>query len=342
LAVAFIGGGIGPVAILVQGQAWRWVWITVFVSAVLLPFTVLHVGRDEKCGPLCALLLLLGWTWPGIGGTACIALASVLWLSRARIGARAATWFRWAFAALAIAVGAWILIKCSAIVSAPTPPSWRAPLDLAQIRDMFALQIPAMLLGTLLWWGLRITRSTWMPMLFTAMLAAFTSLILPSAFKQPRTLSSSADIHEFADWANIIPPTSTVLVAPSRDAGAFVWFTLDRPNYLALDQSAGVVFSRATALEVRRRSEVLLPLMDPDWMILSHLRAEAADGGRRPTTTRRLTAETLIQVCADPELGFVISPEKTGFDPLPHAHAGALKDWNLYDCRKVRSALSAT
>ena len=51
------------------------------------------------------------------------------------------------------------------------------------------------------------------------------------------------------------PPTSTVLVAPPRDVGAFVWFTLGRPNYLALDQSAGVVFSRATALEVRRRSD---------------------------------------------------------------------------------------
>jgi hypothetical protein len=50
----------------------------------------------------------------------------------------------------------------------------------------------------------------------------------------------------------------------------------------------------------------------------------------------------LIQVCADPGLGFVISPVKAGFDPLPHTHTGALKDWNLYDCGKVRSVLSAT
>ena len=37
LAVAFIGGLVGPVAILVQGQAWRWVWIAVFISVVLVP-----------------------------------------------------------------------------------------------------------------------------------------------------------------------------------------------------------------------------------------------------------------------------------------------------------------
>ena len=84
----------------------------------------------------------------------------------------------------------------------------------------------------------------------SATLAAFSLLIFPAAFKQNRTLASVEDIREFADWKNAIPPTSTVLVAPARDVGAFVWFTLGRPNYLALDQSAGVVFSRATALEV--------------------------------------------------------------------------------------------
>jgi len=167
-------------------------------------------------------------------------------------------------------------------------------------------------------------------------------LIFPAAFKQSRTLAAPADIHEFADWANAIPPTSTVLVAPPRDVGAFVWFTLGRPNYLAVDQSSGVVFSRATALEVRRRSEVLVPLMDPNWKILTGLRAKPGLGPKSEVTTRPLTPTNLIQVCADPQLGFVISQDKVEFDPLRHEHAGTWKDWNLYDCRKVRSVPSAT
>ena len=57
LAVALIGSLIGPVAILVQGQAWRWVWITVLISVLMLPTTIIQVWRDEKCGPLCAILL---------------------------------------------------------------------------------------------------------------------------------------------------------------------------------------------------------------------------------------------------------------------------------------------
>jgi hypothetical protein len=174
------------------------------------------------------------------------------------------------------------------------------------------------------------------------MLLALSMWTFPAAFRQARTLAATADIHEFADWENVIPPTSTVLVTPPRDVGAFVWFTLGRPNYLALNQSSGVVFSRTTALEVQRRSEVLLPLMDPEWKILASLRAKSAGYRNTKASARPLTAENLAQICEDPQLGFVVSAEQIGFDRLRHLSDGAWKDWNLYDCRKVRSRSSAT
>ena len=64
LAVGLIADAVGPVAILVQGQAWRWVWIAVFVCSLLLPATILQIWPDKKCGPLCAVLLILGLTLP--------------------------------------------------------------------------------------------------------------------------------------------------------------------------------------------------------------------------------------------------------------------------------------
>jgi hypothetical protein len=337
LAVAFIGGLIGPVAILVQGQAWRWVWIAVFIGAVLVPVTALQVSRNQKCGSLCALLLVSGWTLPGIDGTACVMLASLLWLARERVGSRAATYFRWVSAAFGAAIVVWILTKCWTIVSPPA-----SSLGVVQVQAIFALKVPAVLLSALVWLGIRANRTAWLPAFLSALLAAVSVLIFPAAFKQSRTMVAAADIHEFADWANAIPPTSTVLVAPPRDVGTFVWFTLGRPNYLAVDQSSGVVFSRATALEVRRRSEVLVPLMDPNWKILTRLRAKPGLGPKNEPTTRPLTPKNLIQACQDPQLGFVISQDKVGFGPLRHEHAGAWKDWNLYDCRKVRSLPSAT
>jgi hypothetical protein len=108
---------------------------------------------------------------------------------------------------------------------------------------------------------------------------------------------------------------------------------------LTVDQSAGVVFSRDTALEVQRRSQVLLPLMDPNWKILTKLRATAADKPKSEAPSRPLTALSLRRVCSDSQLAFVISPENIGFDPLGHKSAGPWKGWNLYDCRKARSPL---
>ncbi len=52
LAVAFIAGTIGPVPILLQGQAWRWMWVTSFVSILLLAPTLKSVWRDGRCGVL--------------------------------------------------------------------------------------------------------------------------------------------------------------------------------------------------------------------------------------------------------------------------------------------------
>lgn len=341
LAVAIMGGLIGPVAILVQGQGWRWVWISVFVGAALVPFTALQVWKDDKCGPLCALLLISGWTLPEVYSTACLALAFIFWLGRPHISARSAGHIRWLSTALGVAVAVWILSKYWPIVSPPADPTGGASLGLMQVQKMFALKIPAVLFGTLVWWRLKASPTKWEPMLLCALLIAVSTCAFPAAFKQNRTLAATADVHEFADWENAIPPSNSVLVVPTHDAGAFVWFTLGRTNYLAVDQSSGVVFSRETALEVRRRSKVLLPLMSPNWKILTNLRAQAGNGRKDEGATRALTPQNLIRVCADPQLGFVISPEKVGFDPLRHEHAGAWKDWNLYDCRKVRSGSSA-
>lgn len=338
LAVALIGSLIGPVAILVQGQAWRWVWITVFIGAALTPYTVLQVWRDGKCGPACALLLVLGWTLPWAYGTVCAGLALMLWLGRVRITLRMAIKLRWGSALLGIAVAAWMLAKCWTFVPPLFPQFPHATSSPSHPQGVFYLRIPAVLLAALVWWRSCAGRTAWEPLLLSAMLAAFSALIFPAAFKQARTLASPAEIRQFAPWAAIIPPASTVLVTPPHDVGAFVWFTLGRPNYLTLDQSAGVVFSRATALEVRRRSQVLLPLMDPEWKVLDSLRDESVNPRIQRASTRPLTIERLILVCADPQLGFVISEKKVDFGPLLHDRVAAMKDWNLYDCRKVRSS----
>jgi hypothetical protein len=269
-------------------------------------------------------------------GTACVSLALAVWVMRSRFQGHA-DYLRWAAAALGIAILAWVSIKSWAIVSSPSSAPGYAASCAAQIREIFGLRIPAVLFGALGWWCVRSARTAWVPMAVSVLLAGLSLLLGPAAFKQWHTFGSAVDINEFSDWAAAVPPTSTVLVTPTHDVGGFVWFTLGRPNYLAVDQSAGVVFSRATAMEVLRRSTVLLPLMDPNWKIMTSLRAAAVTGRKADAAARPLTATNLRQVCADPTLGFVISPADIGLPRIRHDRAGTWKDWNLYDCSLIRS-----
>jgi hypothetical protein len=337
LAVAFIAGAIGPVAILLQGQAWRWFWVTGFVSVLLLAPTALRLWRDEKCGPLCATLIIAGWTFAAVHGTAVILLALVIWSLRSRIEGRSGVILRWAAFALIAVIVAWIVANSWSLISSPRVESGPDSLLVDRTRGIFGLQISAVLFFGLLWYWIISSRTAWVPALTALFLAATLGTTFAGSFKQTGLVGSREQIEEFADWRAAIPPGSNVLVVPPGKSASFIWFTLGRPSYLSVDQSSGVVFSRATALEIRRRSDVLLPIMEPDWKVLS-LITQDAHGRKLENPTRPLTAASLAQICGDPQLGFVVAKESVGFGPIRHTRAGSWKDWNLYDCRRVRSA----
>jgi hypothetical protein len=336
LAVAFIASVVGPLAVLLQGQAWRWVWITSFVSVLLLVPTVLQVARDEKCGLFCAMLLILGWTCTAIDGLACTEAALILWMMRSRIGTREARYLRWAAGAVGVAILAWVSVKSWAYASLSVRTGHdHSPVPF--IRDACGLGVSTVLPVWFFWRWIKCNRAALTATLVCAALFASLVFILPGSFSQPGTAATAAEFTEFSDWRDAIPPTSNVLVLPTAKSAPFSWFALERPSYLSVDQSSGVVFSRATALEVRRRSEVLQPATSPDWRILTRL-TEARTAKRNvDTALRPLTAKSLISICKDPQLDFVIAKEDVGLDPIRHTHTGAWKDWNLYDCRRVRS-----
>ena len=230
--LALIASLVGPVSILLQGQAWRWVWVTSFASVLLLVPTLRALWRADGCGLLCVLLVICGWMFSTIGGTICLAFALILWLVRDFIKDRVAKYQR--------GMGTRLESLSHTAVAAFT--SW-----------------------------IRGNRRTIVLSLATAGLLAACLYSLPRALHDGTRVGTAAELDAYSDWRRAIPPDANVWVAPVRNSAAFAWFTLERPSYLTVDQSSGVVFSRATALEVRRRSQVLLPLMDPDWRLLSNM-----------------------------------------------------------------------
>jgi hypothetical protein len=338
LVIALIASLVGPVSLLLQGQAWRWVWVTGFVSVLLLAPTVLAVWRSEKCGPLCALLMIAAWTIPAIDGAACLAGALILWLMRDRINAPSAMFLRWIAIALGVVIIAWV-IKTSWRAAWPRLPG-PGSTPAALIRSLPGLAILSFaLVGTLAYW-IRANRSVLELFVFCGALLAGVLCIMPGTFQDKARDGRVAEIEEFKDWRGAIPLDANVFVVPAHNSAAFAWFTLERPSYLTVDQSSGVVFSRTTALEVRRRSQVLQPLMDPDWRLLSDMQARSGNAKTGPSM-RPFIRDRLMSLCRDPQLNFVVAKEDVGFAPLRHAHVGPWQDWNLYDCRRVRSAIPA-
>jgi hypothetical protein len=337
LIVAWIAGTFGPVAILLQGQAWRWFWVTAFTTVLMLIPTAIRLWKEGGCGAVCAVLLIASWTFPPVNGAYLAATAMVLWTVRSRVRPPTQYFLKMAAYAIVAAMLIWAAADIWSVCTNRPVIKTDEPLLIERLRSIWALQMPVLLLVALANRWIRFVRTPYVPVACTALLLAVCAFAIPGTFKQIGSLGTSGEIDAFLDWRAIIPPTENVLIVPKRNSAAFLWFSLQRPSYLTVNQSAGVVFSPITSLEIRRRAEVLLPIEDPDWRVLTQ-NMQKERGEKIANQSRPLTTERLMAVCADPQLGFVIAKESLGFNALVHTGPGEFKGWNLYDCRQLRKS----
>jgi hypothetical protein len=342
LLIALMAGTLGPVAILLQGQAWRWFWIAAFAAVMVLVPTAVRLWRDGGCGAVGAVLLITGWTFPPVHGAYLVAAALILWSVRSRVRPPTQAFLKATAYALIGVTLLWALANIWSLATAPPVVNSEEPVLIERLRSIWALQIPALLLAMLFGWAIQRIGNVRAPYTLggAALLAVLCAFALHGALHQISTLGSRGEIEAFADWRAAIPPTDNVLIVPGRNSAAFIWFSLQRPSYLTVNQSAGVVFSAVTSLEIRRRSQVLLPIEDPDWKLLTQY-VQKQSGEKVPEQSRPLTRERLAAICADPQLGFVIAKESLDFAAITHSRPGAWQGWKLYDCRRVRN-LAAT
>jgi len=333
LAVALIGSLVGPLTLLLQGQAWRWMWLTSFAGALLVAPTVFGLARRGSSGVLCALLMIGAWTISEIDGTVCLACALLCWLLRDRIGARAERYVYWLNCLLAAAVMVWVVDRCASLAGSRVAAGNGAAFPYVQAM-LGVKALPMLIVWSFASWTAanRSAAALWVA---CALLFTVSVFVLPRSLRDRDPQGTAPQIEEFSDWRSVIPSDANVLVLPAHNSAKFAWFTLERPSYLTVNQSSGVVYSRATALEVRRRSEVLQPLMDPDWKLLSNMASAPPAQGGAALSARPITRDRLLEVCRDPQLNFIIAGEKVGFDPLRHERPGMFAGWYLYDCRRV-------
>jgi hypothetical protein len=336
LAVALIASNVGPVAILLQGQAWRWFWVTGFIGVLTLAPTLVRLWKDSGCGTVCATLLVASWTFPPVNGTFLAAAALGLWCLRWQVRPDSQKLLKALAYAIISTMAAWTIVNIWSLCTNPPVVAHGEPLLMERLRSIYSLQIPAL---AVLGFGLCLVRSELNSYASSAavLLLITLSVWAYGPFDRQTAIDSNAGIAALPEWRAVIPPTGNVLVIPSGNSAGFIWFTLQRPSYLTVDQSAGIVFSREAAQEIRRRSEVLLPIMEPDWKIMT----QRSRGEKEREKPHPITNQQLSSICGDPQLGFVIAKERLSFDSIPSKEPGPWKDWNLYDCTHVRQRANA-
>jgi hypothetical protein len=319
-----------------QGQAWRWFWVSGFVCMLMLAPTVLALWRDGGGGAIAALLVAGSWALPlpHCAGLAAAALGA--WMSRGRLRSIPDLFCRKLAIAICIAVSAWSFVVSVRTIELPITWSRASIADAGHL--FLGVKMTALIFFAACWrWSKSMSFARF------GSTGALTTLVLCCVFAQDSlaqrgTAGTSRESAALQQWIRAIPSSDTVQILPGQNSASFVWFTLRRPSYLTVDQSSGVVFSRITASEIVRRSRVLMPVMDPDWRVATQIKEHKSDA----EMVRQLTRERLASICSDPALGFVIAAESVGFAPVTMTAAGKWKGWNLYSCERVRSAPSRT
>jgi hypothetical protein len=338
LALTFIACDLLHLVLLTQLQPWRWQWLGTVVAALLLPEivrTLWHNPAPEpqtlekrtpeqqtSAQPTTALLLISAWVFGSnayalFASTA--ALAALLWLQKLKPSE--ARWVFYGGCGLLAIAGAWRLGSNLEFTDAyyldPNIPLWMRRAS-SFVRDGTA-PIAAV---SLAFWLARMRRGRTTLLLLGALAGAGCVVTLPQTWKSWTAREyPPQQLARFGAFRERIPPGAEVFWPESPVA---VWVLLQRPSYLSVIQTSGMVFSRRSALELERRADALSGAINRGSFM-----------GWSAGTAMMLSPQQLEQTCATGEFQFLVTSVDLGIDPVaevPSESGPATKKIRLYRC----------
>ncbi len=353
-------------ALFTQLQPWRWQWLGTVVAALLLPALIAELWNGAPAGHAAngraaAWLVIAAWLFtptPYALIPAAAALAAPRYLPR--FAPNEVRWLRAGAVALLLMAVTWRLATNLTFTDAHyadlTLPLWVRRLA-SFCHDGAA---PIALMALIAWAPRALQRRVQLPVddvanamaprnvrtLDRSATAAATAATLScaamalglAALGSAATLPyawrswtarefTPADADRFAQFRELIPPAAQVFWPESTLA---VWMMLERPSYLSVAQTAGVLFSRPSAAELNRRTRVLGSAGIGDAFMTWN-----TGGGNL-----RLTPEQLAAACATQDFDYLVTATDIGIVPLataPSAHNAATVSTDnpirLYRCR---------
>lgn len=240
-----------------QGQAWRWFWLVTLVAILFLPNLTLRLWQTKTAGKTVAIALIAAWLMRSqlIGLIVAVWALVLVFALKKKLG----TVFFWAFSK-------WLSLGLLLL-----------PLVLLIVINHFHINVfIALFEGS----RLQDFPGIWHECALPTYLFFVCILIFASAYKSLHTSVAAgfllgacimflcwgkswlpeddeAQIQQLNKLGELIPVGEDVLTfgPPST-----IWIGLQRPSYLTEIQMAGIVFSRATALEAKRREKAIFLL----------------------------------------------------------------------------------
>jgi len=244
--------------LLTQLQPWRCLWLGTAVAALMLPLIVVRSWQSGIAGRTRSILLLAAWLF-GANEFA-LEVVGLLALASALGAHLAPAHSRW------VHRGAWLLLAMAL--------SWRVASNFEFSESYYMAQdIPLMVrrtmsfvhdgavpgaIGAAVVWLASGPPGRSIGIVLGAGVAAAIALLLCLAPLTWRAWNfeefSPAHAAQYAPLRNALPPRAEVF-APEGPLAA--WLLLDKPSYLSVIQTSGLVFSRAAAFEFQRRATSL-------------------------------------------------------------------------------------
>jgi hypothetical protein len=138
-----------------------------------------------------------------------------------------------------------------------------------------------------------------------------------------------------------VPAQSEVLWLESPVS---VWYLLDRPSYWSAPQMAGFVFSRPSAVKLDARLAGIKNALRTSGGSLGPARNPESVNPIRswvPGNSESMKLAGLPILCADPDLGYLVSRERLGPTDMPPVTPDSRRpDWHyyIYNCRDFRGS----
>jgi hypothetical protein len=269
-------------------------------------------------------LLVAAWLFAPSPYALAAAVAAVLaWVGTPRLKPNEARWIEYGALSLVLLASLWRVASnltfTEAHYFAPTIPPW--------MRDTMSVvhdgSLPIALMFLTAWLAghrLAYARHALRVLALAELLGV--ALLAPQAVRSWTARDfPEAHVAQFAAWRLQIPPQATVLW-PESPLG--VWLLLDRPSYLSVLQTSGMVFSRAGAGELERRADAIGTALSPRAFL---------DFGAG--TSLNPSRDQLVAACGTRAFDYLVTGADLGMKSVaPTVPAAGPRTLKLYRCSR--------